>query len=121
MTECEKREYDIETAAETAFRMDMLIRQMYYHEKDAELTGYCDHETLKQFTESILYSALQWEKRVKSKSQHKPAVPAEEVQKMHGLSRPLVERLQKSLDMYYEDLRKGVKKRLSGNGKDQIS
>lgn len=119
--EYEKKEYDIETGDETAFRMDMLIRQMYYHERDADLTGFCDHETLKRFTDSILYSTLEWEKRIAGKSRHKPGVPPEEVPKMHGLSRPLLERFKKNLDMYYDDLRTKVKTRLNRNGKVQIS
>lgn len=107
----EKR-YEIETPGETLTRMDMLIRQMYYLERDAETKGESDHESLKMYTDAILYTVLDWERRVKKKSVHKPACPENMRPKVHGLEKRYTDRLVESVESFYIDLRSKVNDRI---------
>ena len=109
----EKR-YETETPGETLTRMDMMLRQMYYLERDAETEGTSDHEALKKIVDGMLYTAPDWERRIKKKSVHKPTCPENMRPKIHGLEKRYAERFVESVERYYADLRSKVNDRIYG-------
>lgn len=103
---------EIETLEETACRLEMIVRQIYYIAKDAEEYGFTDHNTLEDFTNSLLYTAVEYEKRIKSMSEHRPTRRPE----THGNSLKLLKTLEESLKRQYENLRKNCNDRISKAG-----
>ena len=98
-----------ESLEDTACRLEMLVRQMYYIARDAEYTGYADHDTLMGYTNSILYSALEYEKRIMRMSHNRPTKRP----KIHGNEARLTNIFKESLRTQYENLRKDCNERLS--------
>ena len=97
-----------ESLEDTACRLEMLVRQMYYTAMDAKREGYADHDTLKGYTDSILYSALEYEKRIMRMSRHRPTKRPP----VHGNAERLTKALEESLRTQYENLRKDCNDRL---------
>lgn len=93
---------------EAACRLETVVRHLYYISMDAEKNGYTDHETLTDFTNSLLYIALDFERRIKETYEHKPT----KRRPIHGKERKLTENLRNGLRTQYENLRRMCNERI---------
>ena len=94
-------DYEIESLEETACRLELIARQIYYLGKDGETTGYTDYKTLETFVNCMLYSVLEYEKRIKRSSQNKYTG----IKRIHKKTLKVSERMKKNLEDQYKRLR----------------
>jgi hypothetical protein len=105
----ENNSREIETLEETACRLEMIVRQIYFIAKDAEEYGFTDHNTLEDFTNSLLYTAIEYEKRIKRMSENRPTKRPV----THGNALKHTKTLEESLKRQHENLRKYCNDRIN--------
>ena len=106
-----RNEYNLETAEETYTRLLMIVRNLYYLNMDVEKHGKCDHEKLNVLINGLLYSALELERKIKMFSKHEPTLKNKP--QVHYLEKHWTEEMIKNSKIYYDDLRRQIKKRLN--------
>ena len=79
----------------------MIVRHIYYLAKDGESTGYTNHEAVTDFVNCLLYSALKFEKQIKSDYRDRPV----KKKKVHGKSLEFTEAMKKGMEEQYRKLR----------------
>lgn len=101
-------EYELDDSEKFYVRAHAILRQVYYAYKDAELTGKTDHSILKTLVDSIIYNALVAEDKIKNMSVNVPT----EVPPIHGKEKYYTEQLLKSVNDFYEKIRKEAHERV---------
>lgn len=101
-------DYEIESLEETACRLELIVRQIYYLGKDGETTGYTDYQTLETFVDCMLYSVLEYEKKIKKTAKDS----GKKRKKVHKKSLEVSEQMKRSLKEHYEKLREACNDRI---------
>ena len=97
-----REEYEIDSAEKFYVRAHVILRQIFYAYKDAELDGKADHSILKTLVDSIIYNALVAEEKIKEISENVPT----EVPPIHGKEKYYTEQMLKGVNDFYEKIRK---------------
>lgn len=104
-----------DSAEATFCRIFTCVRQMYYLHRDAEAGIPVDYDTLKRYTDSIVYLAMKQEEDIKAMTEDEPTdrPPVE----TRGGALPIYEKIIEGLDRFYETQRKAAKERTKNNRK----
>lgn len=105
--------------SETMFsKMFTVIRQIYYLHRDAEQGIPVDYETLKSYTDSILYLGMKEEKLIRGLVPHKKTenLPME----TRGGAVPIYEKMLEGMNRFYDGVRREANERLlDKNGEEK--
>ena len=106
-------EYEKEDSDMTRTRMEMIVRQISYLQKEAEMTGTCDHDKLKAYVDALLYSSMKWEEKILKNSEHRPVCRPP---KMHGNEEKTARRMKINMERFYATIREKAIMRVNENG-----
>lgn len=101
-------EYELDDSENFYVRTHVILRQIYYMYKDAELDGKLDHKMLKRYVDAILYNSLVAEEKIMEMSSDVPT----EVPPIHGKEHYYTEQMLKSINRFYENIRSQAHERI---------